>query len=62
VRRGDAAGVAKHLDTLRRIAPDLAALYVAAARVQVPLARALGDAAGSSFDAIDALLARADPS
>ncbi len=56
VRRGDAAGVGKHLETLARIAPDLVPFYVAAARVQVPLARALGDAPASSFDAIERLL------
>jgi len=56
VRRGDAAGVTKHLDTLRRIAPDLVPFYIAAARVQLPLARALADAPAQSFDAIDAAL------
>jgi predicted short-subunit dehydrogenase-like oxidoreductase (DUF2520 family) len=58
VRRGDATGVGKHLDTLARIAPDLVAFYVAAARVQVPLARALGDAPGESFDAIEERLGK----
>jgi len=58
VRRGDAAGVGKHLETLHRIAPELAPFYVVAARVQVPLARAIGDAPGESFDAIEARLAR----
>ena len=53
VRRGDAAGVGKHLETLGRLAPELVAFYVAAARVQVPLARALGEAPGESFDAIE---------
>jgi predicted short-subunit dehydrogenase-like oxidoreductase (DUF2520 family) len=56
VRRGDAAGVAKHLDTLRRVAPELVPFYIAAARVQVPLARALGDAPPDAFDAITLLL------
>jgi predicted short-subunit dehydrogenase-like oxidoreductase (DUF2520 family) len=56
VRRGDAAGVGKHLETLARIAPALVPFYVAAARVQVPLARALGDAPGDGFDAIERVL------
>ncbi len=58
VRRGDAAGVGKHLDTLARIAPELLPFYVAAARVQIPLARALGDAPSQSFDAIEARLGK----
>jgi predicted short-subunit dehydrogenase-like oxidoreductase (DUF2520 family) len=56
VRRGDAMGVKKHLETLARVAPDLVPFYVAAVRVQVPLARALGDAPIESFDAIDEVL------
>jgi predicted short-subunit dehydrogenase-like oxidoreductase (DUF2520 family) len=56
VRRGDAASVTKHLDTLTRIAPELVPFYVAAARVQVPLARALGDAPGDSFDGVERVL------
>jgi predicted short-subunit dehydrogenase-like oxidoreductase (DUF2520 family) len=56
VRRGDAAGVGKHLETLRRLAPDLVPFYVAAARTQLPLARALGEAPPASFDAIEDLL------
>jgi len=59
VRRGDAAGVGKHLETLARRAPDLVGLYVAMAATQLPLARALGDAPGESFDAIEARLAEA---
>jgi hypothetical protein len=49
-------GVKKHVETLGRIAPELVPFYVAAARVQVPLARALGDAPAESFDAIDEVL------
>jgi predicted short-subunit dehydrogenase-like oxidoreductase (DUF2520 family) len=52
VRRGDAGGVGKHLETLSRLAPDLVSFYVAAARTQLPLARALGEAPPESFDAI----------
>ncbi len=58
VRRGDAAGVGKHLETLARIAPELVAFYTAAARTQLPLARALGDAPGASFDEIEERLGR----
>jgi len=57
VRRGDAAGLGKHLATLGRLAPALVPFYVAAARTQLPLARALGDAPAESFDAIEALIA-----
>lgn len=53
VRRGDAAALGKHLETLDRLAPDLVPFYVAAARAQLPLARALGDAPQESFDAIE---------
>jgi len=56
VRRGDAAGVEKHLATLRDKLPDAVGLYVAAAYAQVPLARALGDAPAASFDAIAEVL------
>jgi predicted short-subunit dehydrogenase-like oxidoreductase (DUF2520 family) len=61
VRRGDAAGIGKHLETLERLAPDLIPIYIAAARTQIPLARALAEAPPSSFDAIDAQLGRRDP-
>lgn len=59
VRRGDAAGVARHLETLERVAPHLVPVYVAASRLQVPLARALGESPAESFDAIEAALAKA---
>ena len=61
VRRGDAAGIGKHLDTLARLAPDLLPIYVAASRTQIPLARALAEAPPSSFDAIEAQLGRCNP-
>ena len=57
VRRGDAVGLGKHLETLGRLAPELVPFYVAAARTQIPLARALGDAPAASFDAIEEALA-----
>ncbi|WP_437736592.1 DUF2520 domain-containing protein [Sorangium sp. So ce1335] len=56
VRRGDAGGVARHLETLRRLAPHLVPLYVAAAATQLPLARALGEAPPDAFDAIERAL------
>ncbi len=56
VRRGDAAGVKKHLETLRAKAPSLVPLYVACAQAQLPLARALGDAPSEAFDEVAALL------
>ena len=52
VRRGDAAGVEKHLATLREKLPGAVALYLAAAEAQLPLARAIGDAPGASLDAV----------
>jgi predicted short-subunit dehydrogenase-like oxidoreductase (DUF2520 family) len=61
VRRGDAAGVGKHLDTLERLAPRLLPIYIAASRTQLPLARALGEAPPASFDAIEEQLGRRDP-
>jgi predicted short-subunit dehydrogenase-like oxidoreductase (DUF2520 family) len=56
VRRGDATGVGKHLETLRRLSPELVSLYVAAGWTQLPLARALGDAPAEGFDAIAEVL------
>jgi predicted short-subunit dehydrogenase-like oxidoreductase (DUF2520 family) len=52
VRRGDAAGVAKHLATLRAKLPSAVDLYLAAVEAQLPLARAIGDAPPANFDAI----------
>jgi predicted short-subunit dehydrogenase-like oxidoreductase (DUF2520 family) len=52
VRRGDAAGVERHLKTLREKLPQAVGLYLAAAEAQLPLARAIGDAPDESFDAI----------
>jgi predicted short-subunit dehydrogenase-like oxidoreductase (DUF2520 family) len=59
VRRGDAGAVERHLATIRRLAPHLAALYAAAGAAQLPLARVLGEAPAESFDAIAAVLANA---
>lgn len=56
VRRGDAAAVGKHLETLQRLAPELVSVYEATARTQIPLARELAEAPVESFDAIEARL------
>jgi predicted short-subunit dehydrogenase-like oxidoreductase (DUF2520 family) len=56
VRRGDATGVGKHLQTLREKLPEAVPLYVAAAEAQLPLARAIGDAPAASFDAVGAVI------
>ncbi|MEO7327875.1 MAG: DUF2520 domain-containing protein [Minicystis sp.] len=56
VRRGDAGAVGKHLETLRRLMPAVVPFYLAAARIQLPLSRALGEASAPSFDAIEALV------
>jgi predicted short-subunit dehydrogenase-like oxidoreductase (DUF2520 family) len=56
VRRGDAAGVEKHLQTLRDTLPASVDLYVAAARAQLPLALALGDAPAEKLEAVRAVL------
>jgi predicted short-subunit dehydrogenase-like oxidoreductase (DUF2520 family) len=56
VRRGDAAGVERHLATLREKLPHAVPLYLAAAAAQLPLARAIGDAPAESFDAVERAL------
>ena len=56
VRRGDASGVEKHLRTLREKLPHAVPLYLAAARAQLPLARAIGDASAESLAAVAAVL------
>ena len=61
VRRGDAAGVNKHIAALRAKLPDAVGLYVAAACAQLPLARALGEAPPEQFDEIARILATAAP-
>jgi predicted short-subunit dehydrogenase-like oxidoreductase (DUF2520 family) len=56
VRRGDARGLENHLATLRARLPEAVPLYVAAARAQLPLARAIGDASPESMNAIESWL------
>lgn len=56
VRRGDGAGVRKHLATLRQKAPELVPLYVACGIAQIPLARELGDATAEALDDVERAL------
>ena len=56
VRRGDAAGLAKHLATLRARVPGAIPLFLASARAQLPLARALGDAPPAAFAELEGWL------
>jgi predicted short-subunit dehydrogenase-like oxidoreductase (DUF2520 family) len=56
VRRGDAAGVKRHLEMLAKTTPHLVPIYVAASKLQVPLARVIGDAPAEHFDAIEEVL------
>ncbi|MBV9949499.1 MAG: DUF2520 domain-containing protein [Myxococcales bacterium] len=56
VRRGDVAGVQKHLATLRDKLPSAVGLYLAAAAAQLPLARALAEAPAENFEAIAAVI------
>jgi predicted short-subunit dehydrogenase-like oxidoreductase (DUF2520 family) len=62
VRRGDVAGLEKHLATLRAKLPEAVSLYLAAAQAQLPLARAIAEAPPASFDAIERSLAAATAS
>ncbi|HEY8073253.1 MAG TPA: Rossmann-like and DUF2520 domain-containing protein [Labilithrix sp.] len=57
VRRGDAAGIQRQVNLLRERLPAAIPLFVAAAKAQLPLARAIGDAPEASFDAVDDVLA-----
>jgi predicted short-subunit dehydrogenase-like oxidoreductase (DUF2520 family) len=57
VRRGDPRAVGRHLEVIADRAPDLIPLYRALVAAQVPLARQIGDAEPSLFDAIEKLAA-----
>jgi predicted short-subunit dehydrogenase-like oxidoreductase (DUF2520 family) len=59
VRRGDAAAVEKHWGVLRDRLPSAFPLYVASVSAQIPLARAIGEAPSSAFDALLGFVARA---
>jgi len=56
VRRGDPQGVARHLEVIADRAPHLISLYRALVAAQIPLARQIGDAESSVFDAIERLV------
>lgn len=56
VRRGDLHGVRRHLEVIADRAPHLIPLYRALVAAQVPLARQIGDAESSVFDAIEKLV------
>jgi len=56
VRRGDAGAVAKHLRLIGERLPEAVPLFVAAARAQLPLARALPDASAEALDAVEKAL------
>jgi predicted short-subunit dehydrogenase-like oxidoreductase (DUF2520 family) len=58
VRRGDAGAIEKQIGLLTEKLPSAVPLFVGAARAQLPLARAIGDAPAASFDAVVEVLAR----
>jgi predicted short-subunit dehydrogenase-like oxidoreductase (DUF2520 family) len=58
VRRGDVAGLERHLAVVRAKLPRALPLYLAVAQAQLPLARAIGDAPEASFRAIQRALTR----
>jgi len=53
VRRGDVATLRKHVEVVSRLAPGHVALYLASARAQVAMARALGDVASEVLDELE---------
>jgi predicted short-subunit dehydrogenase-like oxidoreductase (DUF2520 family) len=56
VRRGEAAAVGRHLETLRRLAPHLVPFYVAAGLAQLPHARGLAEAPPEALEEIERVL------
>ncbi len=58
IRRGDARGLERHLETLRTRLPHAVRLYLAAAEAQLPLARALGDASPEDLDQMERIISR----
>jgi len=56
VRRGDLRGVERHLEVIADRTPNLVPLYRALVAAQVPLARQIGDAEPSVFEAIEKLV------
>lgn len=58
VRRGDANGVERHFETIKKLAPELEPLYLAIVAAQIPLAREVADAPKEAFDAIEKVVAK----
>ncbi|MDP9149484.1 MAG: DUF2520 domain-containing protein [Myxococcota bacterium] len=58
VRRGDVLGLKRHLEVLRAKLPHAVRFYLAAAEAQLPLARALGEAAPADLDRMARVIAR----
>jgi predicted short-subunit dehydrogenase-like oxidoreductase (DUF2520 family) len=56
VRRGDANAVRKQLRLVGERLPEAVPLFIAAARAQLPIARALSDATPADLDAVEELL------
>ncbi|MFI5300519.1 MAG: DUF2520 domain-containing protein [Polyangiales bacterium] len=56
VRRGDAKALSKHIATLREKAPELVEIYVACAKAQLPMARAIGEATPAQLAEMTRLL------
>lgn len=56
IRRGDAATVTGHLRQIKKLPPASRALYRAAARKQIEMAEALGDATRAALDATTVVL------
>lgn len=56
VRRGDAGSIQRQLDLLQARVPGALPLFITSALAQIPLARALGEAPASSFDAMERVL------
>jgi predicted short-subunit dehydrogenase-like oxidoreductase (DUF2520 family) len=60
VRRGDAGAIDRQIGLLRDRLPEAVPLFLASARAQIPLARAIGDAPWQSFDEMEMVLRRAE--
>ena len=58
VTRGDAGTIAAHLETLRRFAPDVEELYVAAARREIRLTEERGALSAEALERVRAALAK----
>lgn len=56
VRRGDATTLNAHLQALHKHAPEYRALYIASSRVQLQMAKALGEAGDAGLERIAQLL------